>query len=389
MMQTEIAANWESYLQNNYGTPSIHLTHGSGCEVWDSSGVRYLDFLGGIATNSMGHAHPEIVAAVSKQIASINHTSNFYSHPQVIKLAANLQRLVGDSSARTFFCNSGAEANESALKLSRLTGRKQIVSFEGSFHGRTMGALSMTGQPDKREPFAPLIKKVKFAKFNDIKSVRKIVSKKTAMIIVEPIQGERGIIPAAPGFLKELRLITKEHGTLLAIDAVQTGMGRTGQWFGYEHEAITPDVITLAKGLGGGLPIGAMIAVGSAAKLFTPGTHGSTFGGNPVAAASANKVIEIIETTGMLSRNFEKGEWLKTELQAFAQVSEVRGSGFLLGIVFSSAIAKEVAAKLLARKILVNAPNENVIRIAPAYVVTDDQIREFIQATREVLVDER
>jgi acetylornithine aminotransferase len=389
MIQTEIAANWESYLQNNYGTPSIHLMHGSGCEVWDSAGSRYLDFLGGIATNSMGHAHPEIVAAVSKQIASINHTSNFYSHPQVIKLAANLQRLVGDSSARTFFCNSGAEANEAALKLSRLTGRKQIVSFEGSFHGRTMGALSMTGQPDKREPFAPLIKKVKFAKFNDFKSVRKIVSKKTAMIIVEPIQGERGIIPAAPGFLKELRLITKEHGTLLAIDAVQTGMGRTGQWFGYEHEAITPDVITLAKGLGGGLPIGAMIAVGSAAKLFTPGTHGSTFGGNPVAAASANKVIEIIETTGMLSRNFEKGEWLKTELQAFAQVSEVRGSGFLLGIVFSSAIAKEVAAKLLARKILVNTPNENVIRIAPAYVVTDDQIREFIQATREVLVDER
>ena len=163
-MQTEIAANWESYLQNNYGTPSIHLTHGAGCEVWDSDGVRYLDFLGGIATNSMGHAHPEIVAAVSKQIASINHTSNFYSHPQVIKLAANLQRLVGDSSARTFFCNSGAEANEAALKLSRLTGRKQIISFDGSFHGRTMGALSMTGQPDKREPFAPLIKKVKFAK---------------------------------------------------------------------------------------------------------------------------------------------------------------------------------------------------------------------------------
>ena len=385
MNNSDSAKLWGDYLQSNYGTPQIQLVHGSGCEVWDIEGTRYLDFLGGIATNVLGHGHPEIVASVTDQISSLNHISNFYSHPQVLQLAKKLQELSGDSSARTFFCNSGAEANEAALKLSRLTGRKNIISFNGSFHGRTMGALSITGQSDKRKAFKPLIKKIKFAKFNDSKSVAKLISKRTAMVIVEPIQGERGVIPAKGGFLMELRKLTEENGTLLAIDAVQTGMGRTGQWFGYEHENIKPDVITLAKGLGGGLPIGAMIALGSAAKLFQPGSHGSTFGGNPIAAASANATIGVIENQDLLSRNYLKGEWIKNEIGSIKGVREVRGSGFLLGIVFDLPVAKEIYQKLLIHKILVNAPNDEVIRIAPAYVVSDDQIREFISVFKEVM----
>ena len=385
MNNLESAKLWESSLQSNYGTPSVHLTHGSGCEVWDIEGNRYLDFLGGIATNLLGHAHPAIIKAVSSQIGLLNHVSNFYSHPEVMKLAKRLQDMTGDSSARVFFCNSGAEANEAVLKLSRLTGKKKVIAFEGGFHGRTMGALSMTGQSDKRDKFQPLIKKIKFAKYNDIKSVARLISPKTAMVIIEPIQGERGVLPAKPGFLSDLRRLTSENGTLLAIDAVQTGMGRTGKWFGYEDENIRPDAITLAKGLGGGLPIGAMIAFGESGKLFQPGHHGSTFGGNPIAAASANATIDVIENENLLNRNFEKGEWLKREITGLEGVREVRGSGLLLGVLFKESIAKEIYMRLLARRVLVNAPSEYVIRLAPAYLVSDEQIREFVATFKEVI----
>ena len=385
MNNLESAKLWESVLQSNYGTPSVQLAHGSGCEVWDIEGNRYLDFLGGIATNVLGHAHPAIIEAVSSQIRLLNHVSNFYSHPEVLKLAKRLQDMTGDSSARVFFCNSGAEANEAVLKLSRLTGKKKVIAFEGGFHGRTMGALSMTGQSDKRDKFKPLIKKIKFAKYNDIKSVARLISPKTAMVIVEPIQGERGVLPAKPGFLSDLRRLTSENGTLLAIDAVQTGMGRTGKWFGYEDENIRPDAITLAKGLGGGLPIGAMIAFGESGKLFQPGSHGSTFGGNPIAAASANATIDVIENENLLNRNFEKGEWLKREITGLEGVREVRGSGLLLGVLFKESIAKEIYMRLLARRVLVNAPSEYVIRLAPAYLVSDEQIREFVATFKEVI----
>ena len=385
MNNLESAKLWESVLQSNYGTPSVQLAHGSGCEVWDIEGNRYLDFLGGIATNVLGHAHPAIIEAVSSQIRLLNHVSNFYSHPEVLKLAKRLQDMTGDSSARVFFCNSGAEANEAVLKLSRLTGKKKVIAFEGGFHGRTMGALSMTGQSDKRDKFQPLIKKIKFAKYNDIKSVARLISPKTAMVIIEPIQGERGVLPAKPGFLSDLRRLTSENGTLLAIDAVQTGMGRTGKWFGYEDENIKPDAITLAKGLGGGLPIGAMIAFGESGKLFQPGSHGSTFGGNPIAAASANATIDVIENENLLNRNFEKGEWLKREITGLEGVREVRGSGLLLGVLFKESIAKEIYMRLLARRVLVNAPSEDVIRLAPAYVVSDEQIREFVATFKEVI----
>ena len=385
MKNLEAQKLWESSLLDNYSTPSLHLTHGSGCEVWDVEGNRYLDFLGGIATNLLGHAHPKIVEAISKQAATLSHVSNFYSHPQVVELATKLQKITGAESARVFFCNSGAEANEAAMKLSRLTGKKKILSFEGSFHGRTMGALSITGQREKREAFKPLVPKIKFAEYNNMKSVKRKISKRTAMLIVEPIQGEKGVIPAKKGFLKFLRDITTENETLLAIDAVQTGMGRTGQWFGFEEEGITPDVITLAKGLGGGLPMGAMIAIGKTASLYRPGSHGSTFGGNPIVAACANTTIEIIENENLLNRNLRAGELLKSELSQINGVREVRGSGLLLGIVLTNPLSKELMKSLLEKRILVNSPSDDVIRIAPAYVVSDSQIEEFITTFRKVI----
>ena len=385
MKNLESQKLWESSLLANYGTPSLHLTHGFGCEVWDVEGNRYLDFLGGIATNLLGHAHPKIVDAISKQAATLSHVSNFYSHPQVLALATKLQKMTGAESARVFFCNSGAEANEAALKLSRLTGKKKILSFEGSFHGRTMGALSITGQREKRESFKPLVPKIVFAEYNNLKSVKQKISKRTAMLIVEPIQGEKGVIPAKKGFLKFLRDITTENETLLAIDAVQTGMGRTGRWFGFEEEGITPDIITLAKGLGGGLPMGAMIAIGKTASLYQPGSHGSTFGGNPIVAACANTTIEIIENENLLNRNLRAGELLKSELSQINGVREVRGSGLLLGIVLTNPVSKDLMKRLLDLRILVNSPSDDVIRIAPAYVVSDSQIEEFITTFRKVM----
>ena len=385
MKNLEAQKLWESSLLDNYSTPSLHLTHGSGCEVWDVEGNRYLDFLGGIATNLLGHAHPKIVDVISKQAATLSHVSNFYSHPQILELATKLQKMTGAENARVFFCNSGAEANEAAMKLSRLTGKKKILSFEGSFHGRTMGALSITGQREKRESFKPLVPKIDFAEYNNMKSVKRRISKRTAMLIVEPIQGEKGVIPAKKGFLKFLREITTENETLLAIDAVQTGMGRTGRWFGFEEAGITPDIITLAKGLGGGLPMGAMIAIGKTASLYRPGSHGSTFGGNPIVAACANTTIEIIEKESLLKRNLQAGELLKSELSQINGVREVRGSGLLLGIVLTNPISKELMKRLLELKILVNSPSDDVIRIAPAYVVSDSQIEEFITIFRKAI----
>ena len=385
MKNLEAQKLWESSLLDNYSTPSLHLTHGSGCEVWDVEGNRYLDFLGGIATNLLGHAHPKIVDAISKQAATLSHVSNFYSHPQILELATKLQKMTGAENARVFFCNSGAEANEAAMKLSRLTGKKKILSFEGSFHGRTMGALSITGQREKRESFKPLVPKIDFAEYNNLKSVKRRISKRTAMLIVEPIQGEKGVIPAKKGFLKFLRDITTENETLLAIDAVQTGMGRTGRWFGFEEAGITPDIITLAKGLGGGLPMGAMIAIGKTASLYRPGSHGSTFGGNPIVAACANTTIEIIEKESLLKRNLQAGELLKSELSQINGVREVRGSGLLLGIVLTNPISKELMKRLLELRILVNSPSDDVIRIAPAYVVSDSQIEEFITIFRKAI----
>lgn len=379
------SARWDASLQSNYGIPHLTLVSGKGSIVTDSDGIEYLDFLGGIATNILGHAHPAIVTAVSDQIATLGHVSNFYIHPGVLDLAEKLQSLTGDEGSRVFFCNSGAEANEAALKLSRKTGRKRIVATQGAFHGRTMGALSLTGQPAKRDPFKPLLPGVTHVPFGDIEAMRRKVNRKTAMVIVEPILGEAGVVMPPHGYLKGIREICDSTGALMVVDCVQTGMGRTGNWFGYEHEGIVPDVITLAKGLGGGLPLGAMVALGRTSHLFQPGDHGSTFGGNPVACASALAAISVIERKSLLLkvRTFE--EVIKSELSKLPEVMEVRGQGLLLGIVLAHENSSQVKEGLLRAGVLVNAPAPSVIRIAPALTVSRKEVAKFISTFIKVL----
>lgn len=376
--------SWQALMQSNYGTPTLHLVRGKGIEVWDSNGKKYLDFLGGIATNLLGHNHPAIVKAISEQSKALSHVSNFYSHKPGLELAAELIEMTGDETARVFFCNSGAEANEAALKLSRLTGRTRIVAVQNAFHGRTMGALSLTGQPAKRNPFKPLLKNIKHIPFGDIAALKRNVTKKTAMLIIEPIMGEAGVVVPPSGYLKAAREICTKTGTLLVIDAVQTGMGRTGSWFGYENEGITPDVVTIAKGLGGGLPLGAMIALGKSATLFKPGSHGTTFGGNPIACAAALSVIKEIKTRKYLKSNVVKGTLLKNVLSPIVGVKEVRGAGLLVGVVVKNAKAKEIAQRLESSGFLVNPANDEVIRLAPAFVVTETQIMKFAATFNEV-----
>jgi acetylornithine aminotransferase len=376
---------WDRSLQNNYGKPSITLVKGKGILVTDADGKTYMDFLGGIATNILGHAHPAIVKAVTRQISALSHVSNFYAHPNAIALAEKLTAMTGDKSAKVFFCQSGAEANEAALKLSRRTGKVRVVAAQGAFHGRTMGALSLTGQPSKREPFLPLINGVKHVPFGDIDAMRKAISKKTAMVIIEPIMGEAGVVVPPADYLQDLRDLCDKNGALLVIDAVQTGMGRTGDWFGYEYSGIRPDVITLAKGLGGGLPLGAMIALGNAADLFQPGDHGSTFGGNPVTTAAGLAAIEFIETRDILSRVQKQGEHLIQELALIPGVKEVRGAGLLIGIELESLKASDVSDAMREAGVLVNAANSTTIRIAPALIVTDAQITKFISIFRKVI----
>jgi acetylornithine/N-succinyldiaminopimelate aminotransferase len=375
--------SWNKSLQANYGTPTIELVSGKGASVTDVAGKKYLDFLAGIATNVLGHAHPAVVKAVSKQIATLGHVSNFYAHPNVLALSSKLVTLTGDKSARVFFCNSGAEANEAALKLSRKTGRIRIVATKESFHGRTMGALSLTGQPSKRDPFKPLIKGITHVPYGDMGAMLKKVSKKTAMVIVEPIMGEAGVIVPPHGYLQALRELCDETGALLVFDCVQTGMGRTGDWFGYEYSGIKPDVITLAKGLGGGLPLAAMIALGDAANLFQPGDHGSTFGGNPVATAAGLAVIETIEKSDLLKRVNSIGLELMADIALIEGVKSVRGAGLLIGIEFSQPIAKQVASRCQVNGVLVNGNSETVIRIAPPLIVTDKDVTTFLKIFTE------
>lgn len=387
MSNIEFQQRWNQALTSNYGSPTIALNHGVGIEVWDVQGNRYLDFLGGIATNILGHVNPEIVAAITNQAGKLTHISNFYMHEGVIALAEKLKEMAGDPTARVFLCNSGAEANEAALKLSRLTGKKHIVATHGAFHGRTMGALSLTGQPAKRNPFKPLLKSVDHVPFGDIPAMRKAVTRRTAMVILEPILGEHGVVVPPDGYLKAVRQICTNKGALLVIDAVQTGMGRTGNWFGFEHEGIVPDVITLAKGLGGGLPLGAMIALGDAGTLFQPGQHGTTFGGNPIACAAAIATIEVIERDQLLVRTQEHEIEIKSSLSVLPGVVAVRGRGLLLGVVFADEIATTLYPKFLAAGLLVNAANSHVIRIAPALTVTTVQVAEFIELFSRVVTE--
>lgn len=385
MTNKKLVNRWKRSVQNNYGTPSIALVKGTAIVVTDADGKKYLDFLGGIATNILGHAHPSIIKAVTKQISVLSHVSNFYAHPNAVELAEKLAAMTGDKGAKVFFCQSGAEANEAAFKLSRRTGKYRVVAAQGAFHGRTMGALSLTGQPSKREPFLPLVKGVKHVPYGDIDAMRKVVTRKTAMVIIEPIMGEAGVVVPPSDYLSQLRALCDEKGALLVVDAVQTGMGRTGDWFGYEYAGITPDVITLAKGLGGGLPLGAMIALGRAADLFEPGDHGSTFGGNPVTTAAALATIDFIEGKKILKKVENQGLHLMQELALIPGVKEVRGAGLLIGIELEVLKATDIANDLRDAGVLVNAANATTIRLAPALIVTDAQIEKFLTIFKKVV----
>ena len=385
MKNAQVSTAWKKALQDNYGVPSISLVKGKGSEVYDVEGKKYLDLLGGIATNILGHAHPAIAKAVSKQVGTLGHVSNFYAHPNVVELAQKLASMTGDKSARVFFAQSGAEANEAAMKLSRRTGKYRIVAAQGAFHGRTMGALSMTGQPSKREPFLPLIKGIKHVPYGDIKAMRRAISTKTAMVILEPIMGEAGVIVPPADYLAQVRELCTQKGALLVIDAVQTGMGRTGDWFGYEYSGITPDVITLAKGLGGGLPLGAMIALGDAAKLFVAGDHGSTFGGNPITTAAALAVIKVIEKDKIMIKVRKDQDFIMHKIALIEGVSEVRGAGLLIGIQLDKPIASKITLLMREQGVLVNAANDSTIRIAPALNISRIQLTKFCTIFEKVM----
>jgi acetylornithine aminotransferase len=370
-------------MMDNYGTPPLALASGDGAVVTDVDGKTYLDLLGGIAVNLLGHRHPAVIDAVTRQLNTLGHTSNLYATEPGIALAEALVGLLGaDAEVRVFFCNSGTEANELAFKLSRLTGRTKLVAAQEAFHGRTMGSLALTGQPTKQAPFAPLPGDVTHVPYGDTDALTAAVSGETAAVFLEPIMGEGGVVVPPAGYLVAAREITARHRALLVLDEVQTGMGRTGAFFAHQHDGITPDVVTLAKGLGGGLPIGACLAVGPAANLLTPGLHGSTFGGNPVCAAAALAVLRTLADDGLIERADVLGKTLRHGIESLNHplVDHVRGRGLLRGVVLTAPAAKPVEAAARDAGFLVNAAAPDVIRLAPPLVITEAQIDEFVTA---------
>ena len=383
----EYAQRWQGSLMNNYGTPRLPLVRGEGLKVWDAEGTRYFDWVGGIATNALGHAHPAIVEAVSRQIASLGHISNFFMAEPTVALAERLLQLFGRD-GRVFFCNSGAEANEAAFKVGRLTGRTHVVATDGGFHGRTMGALALTGQPGKRDPFLPLPGDVTHVPYGDAQALAAAVTDETALVIIEPIQGENGVVVPPPGYLKAARAITAATGALLVLDEVQTGIGRTGHWFAYQaHEGVLPDVVTLAKQLGGGLPLGATVAFGRAADLLRPGHHGTTFGGNPVACAAGLAVLDTIADEGLLENVKRQSEKLRDGVEALGHpmIDHVRGAGLLLGIVLTGPHAAGVQQAAQDAGFLVNAPAPDVVRLMPPLNLGDDEVEALLQGLPGIL----
>ncbi len=377
MTAVQAGAAWsERYsasVMNTFGPPQRVLVRGDGAHVWDEDGNEYLDLLGGIAVNALGHAHPAILAAVTSQLAALGHVSNFFASEPQIELAEKLISLVGDPSARVFFATSGAEANEAALKATRKTGRTTVVAAEGSFHGRTMGALSLTSKLQYREPFEPLPGNVRWVPFGDAAALAAAVDKTVAAVILEPIQGEAGVVVPPEDYLARAREITTDHGALLWLDEVQTGMGRVGDWFAYTKSGIKPDLVTLAKGLGGGLPIGALIALNGAATLLEPGNHGTTFGGNPVATAAALAVIRTIEDQDLLEHASTIGALIRDRLSAHPLVREVTGAGLLLGVVLTEPVAVKVQQAALDAGLILNAPTPERLRLAPPLILSSDE----------------
>ncbi|NUK25118.1 acetylornithine transaminase [Streptomyces lunaelactis] len=383
---TDLTRRWQGAMMDNFGTPRLPLVRGEGTTVWDAEGKEYLDFVGGIAVNALGHAHPAVVQAVSGQVASLGHVSNLFIAEPTVALAERLLDLSGRA-GRVYFSNSGAEANEAAFKIGRLTRRTHMVAAHGGFHGRTMGALALTGQFAKRYPFHPLPGDVTFVPYGDAEALRAAVTTDTAFVILEPIQGENGVVVPPPGYLQAAREITAATGTLLVLDEIQTGIGRTGHWFAAQAEGVEADVVTLAKGLGGGLPIGATLAFGAAADLLTPGTHGSTFSGNPVVCAGALAVLDTIVGSGLLDHVKRTGERLRCGIEDLAHplVDEVRGAGLLLGMVLTNAVAPQVQQAAQDAGLLVNAAAPNVVRFAPPLTVSDLEVDTFLQKLPAVL----
>jgi acetylornithine aminotransferase len=372
---------FESSIMNTYGRPRAALVRGEGAVVTDETGKSYVDMFGGIAVNALGHAHPAVVKAVSDQVSTLAHTSNFFATPPVVALAERLLALTGRQ-GKAYFGNSGTEAVEAAIKISRLTGRTHLVATDDAFHGRTMGSLSLTGQPAKTEPFAPLLPNVTHVPFGDVEALRNAVTDETAMVIIEPVLGEAGVIPSPPGYLIAARQITADKGALLAIDEVQTGIGRTGGWFAYQSEGIEPDLVTVAKALGGGLPIGVCLAFGPAAELLTPGKHGTTFGGNPICCAAALATLDVIESEGLLDRAKTVGERIVNGIEGLGhpKIAKVRSAGMLIGVVTGDPIAKQLQDELEESGYLVNATSPDTIRLAPPLILTDEQADGFVAA---------
>lgn len=385
-----VKQRWEAVMMNNYGTPPMALASGDGAVVTDVDGKAYLDLLGGIAVNVLGHRHPAIIEAVTRQMTTLGHTSNLYATEPSLALAEELVNLLGtDSPARAFFCNSGTEANEVAFKLSRLTGRTKLVAAQEAFHGRTMGSLALTGQPSKQAPFAPLPGDVTHVPYGDTEALAAAVDDSTAAVFLEPIMGESGVVVPPEGYLVAARDITARHGALLVLDEVQTGMGRTGTFFAHQHDGITPDVVTLAKGLGGGLPIGACLAIGPAADLMTPGLHGSTFGGNPVCAAAALAVLRVLAEQNLIRHAEVLGKSLRHGIEALAHplIDHVRGRGLLCGVALTAPRAKDAEAAARRAGFLVNAAAPDVIRLAPPLIITEAQVDGFVAALPGILDD--
>lgn len=384
------AAVLEAYAQtvmNTFGLPKRVFTRGEGCYVWDADGRRHLDLLSGLAVNALGHAHPTVLSAVTGQIATLGHVSNFFATPAQVSLAARLVAMTGTDDARVFFTNSGTEANEAAFKITRMTGRTKIISTEGAFHGRSMGALAITHNAKYRLPFEPLPGEVSFVPYGDLDALAAVVDDTVAAVVLEPIQGENGVVVPPPGYLAGAREICDQHGSLLWIDEVQTGMGRAGSWLVHIDEGVRADLITIAKGLGNGFPIGACLATGRAASLLGPGSHGSTFGGNPVAAIAGLAVIAVIERDGLLANANAMGEYLRQAVLGLGHplVTDVRGRGLLRGICLNRSVAPAVSDAALEAGFIINAPRPDVLRIAPPLIVTAVQLDTFVAALPDLL----
>lgn len=382
-----LTERWRETLVDTYGTPPIGLVSGQGATLTDELGNAYIDLLAGIAVNALGYGNEHVAQAVYHQAQNLVHTSNLFATQPVLDAGAKLIERVGDANARVFFCNSGAEANEAAFKLARLTGRRRILAAKHGFHGRTMGSLALTGQPDKQNAFRPLPGGVEFYPFGDADYLRQLVElnpEDTAAIIFEPIQGETGVIPAPDGFMQKVNDLCEEYGILLIVDEVQTGVGRTGSFFAHEIEDVRPDVITMAKGLGAGVPIGATITRGRARDLFTPGTHGTTFGGNPVACAAANVVLDTVDAE-FLAKVTRKGDYLRQKLENLPNVDHVRGRGLMLGVVLNAPVAKQAVRGGLEKGLILNAPKENVLRLTPPLIISQHELDTALNTLRTIL----